>query len=88
MRAAAFFAFFYFSGKLMPTVLAEIEVEIDALIEPQLHRASHEILYRLQVVLQLIFNILNTAACAEIIHGLLDILLLDRRYILADAAVE
>lgn len=88
MRAAAFFAFFDFSGKLMPTVLAEIEVEIDALIEPQLHRAPHKILYRLQVVLQLIFDILNAAAGAEVVHGFLDILLLDRRYILADAAVE
>lgn len=88
MRAAAFFAFFDFSGELMPAVLAEIKIEIDALIEPQLHRAPHEIFYRLQVVLQLIFDILNAAAGAEVVHGFLDILLLDRRYILADAAVE
>lgn len=88
MRAAAFFAFFNFSRELMPAVLAEIKIEIDALIEPQLHRAPHEIFYRLQVVLQLIFDILNAATGAEVVHGFLDILLLDRRYILADAAVE
>lgn len=88
MRTAAFFTFFDFARELMSTILAEIEVEINALIEPKLHRASHEILYRLQVVLQLIFDILNAAAGTEVVHWLLDILLLNWRYVFADAAVE
>ena len=73
---------------LMTAVVAVCEREINALIEALLHSAAHKALYSAHVVVNGIADILYLTAVEQVPETFLLVLLLDRRDVLADAAVK